>query len=194
VAATVERVVTAPLDTTGTLSLRQIPCTRRLIELEFYYPLAALTCVGLQRLLKAHGIAVMSLRDNMEPLVFAPVRGYMKGFIDLVFEADGRYYLADYKSNWLGSTVDAYRPEALRPVMARETYYLQYLIYTLAVHRYLRLRLPGYDYETHFGGVFYLFVRGMDPACPTYGLFHDRPSRHLVEDLDRYLATGSVRS
>ncbi|MGE3542116.1 MAG: exodeoxyribonuclease V subunit beta, partial [Candidatus Tectimicrobiota bacterium] len=64
VAATVERVVTAPLDTTGTLSLRQIPCTRRLIELEFYYPLAALTCEGLQRLLQAHGFAVMSLRDN----------------------------------------------------------------------------------------------------------------------------------
>jgi exodeoxyribonuclease V beta subunit len=118
----------------------------------------------------------------------------MKGFIDLVFEAHGRYYLADYKSNWLGNTPEAYRVEALRQVMAQEMYSLQYLIYTLAVHRYLQLRLPGYDYNTHFGGVVYLFIRGIDPAFPTAGIFRDRPARALVEALDSYLVTGLQRS
>ncbi len=194
VADTIERVVTTPLDPTGRLTLRQVPRTRRLNELEFHYPIAALTCDGLQRLLQAHGVAVTLRRADLERLVFAPARGYMKGFIDLVFEADGRYYLADYKSHWLGPTVEAYHPEILRQVMVREMYYLQYLLYTLAVHRYLQLRLPGYDYDTHCGGVFYLFVRGMDPAFPTCGIFHDRPTRHLVEALDVSLATGAGRS
>jgi exodeoxyribonuclease V beta subunit len=69
--------------------------------------------------------------------------------------------------------------------MAREHYYLQYSLYTLAVHRYLSRRLPDYDYERHFGGVFYLFLRGMDPLSgPEYGVFHDRPERSLVTALD----------
>jgi len=75
--------------------------------------------------------------------------------------------------------------------MAREAYYLQYLIYCVALHRYLAVRVPGYDYETHFGGVRYLFLRGMRPemgaAC---GVYADRPARDLIGALDRYLRTG----
>jgi exodeoxyribonuclease V beta subunit len=194
IAGMVTRVVTAPLDDTGALCLRQIPRERRLTELEFYYPLTELTVAGLQRVLSAHGGAEALWHDAIERLDFATVRGYMKGFIDLVFEAEGRYYLVDYKSNWLGSTVEAYRSEALHQVMAHEMYALQYLIYTLAVHRYLQLRLPGYDYDTSFGGGIYLFVRGVDPALPTCGIFRDRPPRRLVEALDTYVATGSPRS
>jgi exodeoxyribonuclease V beta subunit len=193
VADIVERVVTAPLDDAGALSLRQIPRERRLIELEFYYPLTELTGTGLQRVLSAHGGTEARWHDALERLAFAPARGYMKGFIDLVFEAAGRYYLVDYKSNWLGSTPEAYRSEALHQVMAHEMYHLQCLIYTLAVHRYFQLRLPEYDYDTHFGGVMYLFVRGVDPALPTCGIFRDRPARRLIEALDTYVTTGSPR-
>jgi len=67
------------------------------------------------------------------------------------------------------------------------------LIYTVALHRYLRLRLPDYDYQRHFGGVFYLFLRGMDPALgPDCGVFHDRPAPALVTALDELMATGSA--
>jgi exodeoxyribonuclease V beta subunit len=194
VAAMMERVLTAPLNESGGLSLHRIAPDRRLTELEFYYPVAGLTCEGLQRVLSVHGFTVARHREEIERLSFAPTRGYMKGFIDLVFEAEGRYYLVDYKSHWLGNTAEAYRVEALHQVMAHERYDLQYLIYTLAVHRYLRLRLPGYDYDTHFGGVLYLFVRGIDSAFPTHGIFHDRPAKHLIEALDTFLATGSPRS
>ena len=112
----------------------------------------------------------------------------MKGFIDLVFEAEGRFYLVDYKSNWLGPELAAYQPDRLAEAMAREAYVLQYLIYTVALHRYLRLRVLDYDYERHFGGVFYLFLRGMDPArgrdC---GVFHDQPTPALVTALDKLM-------
>jgi exodeoxyribonuclease V beta subunit len=185
----VQRVLTAPLDAAGALTLQQIAPERRLIELEFYYPLAELTAAGLQQVLAAHGFAA-DLQQEIGLLTFAPARGYMKGFIDLVFEADGRFYLVDYKSNWLGNTIAAYGAAALRQVMARETYFLQYIIYTLALHRYLRLRVPDYDYDSHLGGVFYLFLRGMDPDFPHYGIFRDRPPRQLVQALDAYLETG----
>jgi ATP-dependent exoDNAse (exonuclease V) beta subunit (contains helicase and exonuclease domains) len=74
--------------------------------------------------------------------------------------------------------------------MSQHAYHLQYLLYTVAVHRYLRLRLTNYDYDVHFGGVFYLFLRGMDPALGSdYGIFRDRPGRTLVDALCAYFAT-----
>lgn len=104
----------------------------------------------------------------------------MIGFIDLVFEHQGRYYLADYKSNRL----DGYGPANLRAAMAAHRYDLQYLIYTVALHRYLGQRLRGYDYERHFGGVYYLFPRGMSPQGGNGGIFFDRPGFALIEGLD----------
>jgi exodeoxyribonuclease V beta subunit len=115
----------------------------------------------------------------------------MRGFIDLVFEQQGRIYLVDYKSNWLGPSLEDYRPDQLATAMTASSYYLQYLIYTVAVHRYLRWRWPGYAYDQHFGGVRYLFLRGMRPEqgmrC---GVFGDRPPKRLIEALDGYLAGG----
>jgi exodeoxyribonuclease V beta subunit len=117
----------------------------------------------------------------------------MRGFIDIVFEHRGRYYLADYKSNWLGPTIDSYGGDALAKSMGREAYFLQYLVYCVALHRYLELRIQGYRYETHFGGVRYLFVRGMRPQSGAVrGVYADRPPVALIEALDRYLQTGSA--
>ena len=79
-------------------------------------------------------------------------------------------------------------PSGCRAVIARETYWLQYLIYTVVLHRLLQQRLPAYDYDVHVGGVLYLFLRGMDPARgAACGVFHDRPARALVEALDRWI-------
>jgi exodeoxyribonuclease V beta subunit len=115
----------------------------------------------------------------------------MKGFIDLIFKARGKFYLVDYKSNWLGPDETAYAQEKLAWPMARHDYHLQYLIYTVALHRYLSRRLKDYDYATHFGGAFYLFLRGMSPEQGAdYGIYRDVPARALVEALDSYFATG----
>ena len=94
------------------------------------------------------------------------------------------------KSNWLGPQVEDYGPTALEHAMAEQFYTLQYHLYTVALHRYLKLRLPGYDYEQHFGGVRYLFLRGLDPARPKMGVFSDRPVAAWVAELSGRLAGG----
>lgn len=185
----VEQVLATPLDNHHQkLRLNTVSSRQRLNEMEFYYPLANLTVNGLNQVLSQHSDYVLQeFREPLAQLTFAPTQGYMKGFIDLIFAAEDKFYIVDYKSNWLGNQPEDYRPQQLTEAMARDDYYLQYLIYTIALHRYLRLRLPNYDYEQHFGGVFYLFLRGMSPQQPDCGVFRDRPAQALIEALDHYL-------
>lgn len=178
----------------ATLRLSAIPSARRLDELEFVFPVAG----GLAR----DGARVTPLRlaevfaehapgpyaESLGRLAFQPLQGFLRGFIDLVFEWKGRYYLADYKSNFLGETFDAYAPLHLREAMAEHHYFLQYHLYALALHRYLRWRVAAYAYREHFGGVYYLFLRGMSEATgASAGVFYDRPSEGLIEALDALL-------
>ena len=95
------------------------------------------------------------------------------------------WYVLDYKSNWLGDRVEDYRPAGIAKAMRKHRYPLQYLLYLVALNRYLSVRLPGYDYDKQMGGAFYLFLRGMDPATGMdRGVYFDRPSRGCIEDLD----------
>jgi exodeoxyribonuclease V beta subunit len=114
----------------------------------------------------------------------ATLRGLMQGFIDLVVAAEGRYWVLDYKTNALGPHYRDYAPERLVPAIREHHYDLQYLIYTVALHRYLRQRLPDYEPARHLGGVQYLFVRGMDPATPNQGVHCDQPDPALIQQLD----------
>ncbi len=190
----VRRVLDTSLDETGELRLAGVADARRVNEMEFYYPIAMLEDRPLRRLLSSHGIGYrVEFKERIERLTFAPMRGFMHGFIDLIVEMGGRFYLIDYKSNWLGADYEDYHRDRLPQVMARESYYLQYLIYAVALHRYLKDRLPDYDYQRHFGGVFYLFLRGMHPERgPSNGIYHDRPAGRLIDALDTYFATGRV--
>jgi len=183
---TLETALEAPLDGNG-LKLSDIPAEKRLAEMEFTYALRGGDSGTLRKLLADPRFRCdRRYAEAVRLLDFKHIEGYMKGFIDLVFEADGRYYLLDWKSNWLGNAYADYAPDRLIAAMAREHYYLQYLIYTVALHRYLKQRLPSYDYETHFGGVYYLFLRGIAPKKKT-GIFWDRPSFELIEALDSLL-------
>jgi exodeoxyribonuclease V beta subunit len=108
------------------------------------------------------------------------------GVIDLVFEHGGRFYVADYKSNLLGRRFDDYAPQALRGAMLARRYDLQYLLYTLALHRWLATRLADYDPARHLGGVYYLFLRGMRPETgPDRGVFFAPPEPALIDALDK---------
>lgn len=119
------------------------------------------------------------------------LKGMLKGFIDLLFEWQGKYYVLDYKSNFLGNAFDDYQAESLAQAIAEHRYDLQYQLYTLALHRLLKQRLPDYDYDTHVGGVFYLFLRGMTPGQST-GIFQTRLSRQHVEALDELFSGKST--
>jgi exodeoxyribonuclease V beta subunit len=186
----VQAVIATPLDEGGGLRLETVAKSQRLDELEFYYPIRELSDRGVRDVLLAWGFPD-EVRQRIGTLAFSTTQGYMRGFIDIVFEHDGRYYLADYKSNWLGAAVEAYGQPELVSAMAREAYYLQYLVYCVALHRYLAARVSGYRYDTHFGGVRYLFLRGMRPEHGMrYGVYADRPPEGLIGALDEYLRTG----
>jgi len=183
----VRKVVSVPLEERSPRPvLSEIPPADRINELGFYFPIRRVTPEALNavfRSAKADPAPDGGL-SGIEGLRFSPVEGMMRGFIDMVYVHQGRYYLVDWKSNYLGPAPGDYRANRLGAVMAEKHYILQYHIYILALHRYLRLRLPGYDYETHFGGVQYLFLRGMDPkegsGC---GIYRDRPPWEVVRSM-----------
>jgi exodeoxyribonuclease V beta subunit len=134
-----------------------------------------------------------SYLNQLSAVDFQVMKGYLKGFIDLVFVHRGRWYIVDYKSNHLGDRMADYGPANLQSAMAKHHYYLQYLLYTVALHRYLKFRMQNYDYRTHFGKVYYLFLRGMSPYYnPGHGVFQDRPTSGLIEALSSLFEKGDA--
>ncbi len=108
-----------------------------------------------------------------------------------MFEHEGRFYLVDYKSNYLGPLPSNYAPAALLTPMGHHHYFLQYHLYLVALHRHLATRVPAYDYDRHMGGALYLFLRGLSKARgPDTGVFFDLPPRDIVEQLSSALSGG----
>ena len=164
--------------------LADLPPARRRPEMEFHFSLAPARVDAVLAQLHEHGLVAerqgFGSRERLE--------GLMTGFIDLVYEHQGRYYLLDYKSNQLPD----YGDDALADAIAHSEYDLQYLLYSVALHRWLRFRLPGYDYGRHFGGVRYLFCRGLQAGlADSPGVFASLPPRALVESLDALLRPAS---
>ena len=129
------------------------------------------------------------------PLTAKQMCGYLTGFIDLIcaFPCPAlgvdRYYVLDYKTN----SLQDYSQTRLTQAMLEHNYGLQYWIYTLVLHRYLQQRLPDYDYETHFGGIRYLFVRGMQAGLPMTGVYQDRPDLARLEALAALFEDGYAK-
>jgi exodeoxyribonuclease V beta subunit len=149
------------------------------VEMEFWFASHKVDVLKLDELVRQHthrGVA----RVAAEPV---QLNGMFKGFIDLTFEHDGRYYVADYKSNWLGVDDLAYTEQAMEQSILDNRYDLQYVLYLLALHRQLKARLPDYEYDRHVGGALYLFLRGT--RADSRGVYFVRPPRELIERLDR---------
>jgi len=151
-------VLATPLNADG-LRLADVSRRQRIVEMGFNFPVSS-------------------------PAAMA---GYMKGFIDLVFQHEGRWYIVDYKSNWLGSRREDYAQPYLDEAMKMHRYDLQLKIYSAALRRALAARAPQSDWQQAFGGVFYLFLRGMGPDSSN-GVFFAKPSEHELERFDRELA------
>ena len=173
----------------GTVSLRGLDPQRLVREVEFD--------------LRGDGVenrAVLEAIAGEHPLDLRNAAGrwsgYLRGFIDLVFEANGRYFLLDWKSNRLGTDWSSYAAPAVRAAIAEHAYALQYAIYSLALHRLLRARLPDYDHDRHFGGVYYLFIRGVAPGRfdrdgSALGVHAVRPDARLLARLDRLFGASA---
>jgi exodeoxyribonuclease V beta subunit len=197
----------------GNVRLCDVPRSDRLDELVFELPLAggdvptgSVTPAAIGDVLRAHLGADDPLAGYADRLrdadLRASVRGYLTGSIDLVLRHGGAFFVVDYKTNWLAAPGDPltawhYRPAALGEEMQRAHYGLQALLYTVALHRYLRWRLRGYDPAEHLGGVLYLFIRGMLGAgTPVVdgqpcGVFSWKPPASLVVALDAVLEGGA---
>lgn len=170
-------------------SLSDIGMRDRLNELEFYFPLRHLTPASLRAVFQNAATDLPhDLQTRIQSLTFTPLKGFMKGFIDLVFQHKGRFYIVDWKSNYLGADLENYTPEALSHTMVDSLYILQYHIYAVALEQYLRLRVPNYDYATHFGGVFYIFLRGVEPEQGSeFGIYRACPHADVLTNLSEVL-------
>jgi exodeoxyribonuclease V beta subunit len=182
------------------MRLADIDRSARLSEMEFLFPIGA--GAEASRLTRGRLACVFGRHEGpasrpeylarLLRLTFGDLSGHLRGFVDLVFRHQDRWFVADYKSNRLGPQPRDYRPDRLLEAMDTHHYFLQYHLYAVALHRHLRHRLVGYDPERHLGGVYYLFLRGMSPDHePGTGVYFDRPRVALIEDLSAVLDGGA---
>jgi exodeoxyribonuclease V beta subunit len=167
-----QAVVNTPLSVDDeNFCLKNMEAWKCLKEMPFYLSVNALKI--------NHINALLQDCPAFAPLNEKQLSGFLTGFIDLICEYQGRFYVMDYKTNWL----ENYQAQNLTSAMREHNYGLQYWLYSVVLDLYLQNRLPNYAYEQHFGGVRYLFVRGMQPDVPMSGVYADKPDLQLLRAL-----------
>jgi exodeoxyribonuclease V beta subunit len=179
-----DQVLNASIDLgEGAFSLTDVNTSNSIHELEFDFTVSPFQVSDLNHF----GHTEMNIEVND----YRELEGVMNGKIDLFFEHRGKYYVLDWKSNYLGDAISDYAEDGLRTAMNENNYHLQYLLYTVATKKYLESRLPSFDYETQFGGVIYLFVRGLRMDL-NHGVFATRPQKQLIERLERLFSQQQI--
>jgi exodeoxyribonuclease V beta subunit len=163
---------------TPSISLSKLSAKQVKVEMEFHMPLHEVKVGDFNRIINQY------FKQHKRDYQFEQLNGMIKGFIDLMFEFEGKFYVADYKSNHLGDSYDNYHYSAMEQAMTGHDYHLQAILYTLALHRWLKYKLPNYDYHTHIGGAYYLFIRGMSQTEPGNGVYFVLPEKPMIEALD----------
>ncbi len=166
-----EQSVNTPLAEDSGFALKDLDEKQCLKEMPFYLSMKTVDVSGINSILQDC--------PAFKPLNAKQMSGYLTGFIDLICCYHGRYYVMDYKSNSLQN----YQAESLTEAMREHNYGLQYWLYTLVLHRHLQNRLPSYDYQQHFGGVKYLFLRGMEAEQAGSGVYQDKPGLEKLQAL-----------
>lgn len=154
----------------GGFSLSNLQRQDRLTEMEFYLKAESINEKFLQNLL---GTEVGHISKGS-------VNSYLNGFIDLLFRVGDTYFILDWKSNYLGGTPAEYGQKALSEAMLQHNYHLQYLLYTTAVVAFLEKRMPHFSYEKHFGGVYYIFLRGVEDGDSMNGIYYRKPKEEII--------------
>ncbi len=172
----VHTVLNATLSTTNKIILKHIKEDKKITEMEFYFSVNN-ESAKIKEILSKYNIQI----DQIP-------KGFLLGYIDLVFQHEGKFYILDWKSNSLGNGLDYYSDATLSNEMTEHQYTLQYLLYTVALHKFLKRRLPNYQYEQDFGGVFYIFLRGVSDKKPGSGVYYDLPDKTLITKLETLLS------
>jgi exodeoxyribonuclease V beta subunit len=186
----VEGFLTTPLGP-DRAELGTLPPASVAAELEFHLALAprdeGLTAAELTRVLRSLSCLPVSYREGNLSLEFPVLRGFLRGFIDLVFEWRGKVYVLDYKSNFLGERLADYDRPAMERAMNEHHYHLQGLIYALAVMKQARLLRKDYAHDLNFGGIFYVFLRGLAGPETDTGVYFFRPSEEEMRAFEAAL-------
>ena len=174
-------------------ALNAVALNQRMDELEFHYPVKDIHLDKLQAIFTKHyqGTAKQDYAQDLSNLNYKMEEGYFNGSIDLTFQHDGKFYIVDWKSNYLGSRPEDYHSDELNKAVREHFYFLQYHIYSLALHLYLEAHLQDYDYEKHFGACIYAFVRGFEPNTD-FGMHYDRVPFALINDLKEFILKGAL--
>ncbi|UDG81147.1 RecBCD enzyme subunit RecB [Candidatus Hartigia pinicola] len=185
-----KNVFQAPLSNNG-LCLSAIQPHNKLHEMQFHIPITPfLDSQSIDQITHNHD----PLSASCQPLKFEKVQGILKGFIDLFFLWNDKFYILDYKSNHLGDDAKSYTQEIMYEAMINHRYDLQYQLYSLAIHRYLNQRLMNYSYDNHFGGIYYLFLRGIEQNQSKNGIFFYRPTEIFLDKFDQLFRTVNNNS
>lgn len=171
-------------------TLSDITPDRRVNEMGFYYPLSHIDQPALSKMMANLFADIKidsAISDRLQGLDFNPVKGFMRGYIDMVFEHNGFYYLLDWKSNHIGDDHVEYSRKKMEDVMISELYVLQYHLYLVALDRYLTEKDPEYSYEKRFGGVFYVFLRGLGGSGEN-GVYYHRPEESIIRRISTALS------
>jgi len=167
-----QQTVTTALSTDDHhFTLANLAESQCLKEMPFYFAVEQLNTLAINQALHD--------KEAFQPLAYKTIKGQLTGFIDLVCEYQGRYYVMDYKTNYLPE----YSQQHMLQSMTSHNYGLQYWLYSVVLHRYLQQRLANYDFQQHFGGVRYLFVRGMQTSEPMSGVYSYQPDEETIEAL-----------
>lgn len=160
------------------LNLWEVSTADQLREMEFNFPSRTSDTESLLRVIRKN--------DNLDRANDSLSR-FLTGYIDLVVRQDNRYFIIDYKSNYLGDSPDDYTSGKLENEIQNASYDLQYHLYTVALMKYLKNTDPGFDYDTHFGGVAYLFVRGIE-AGSSNGVWFHKPDSEIIMNLEHLIS------
>lgn len=185
----IEILMAKPLETgSDHILLGELSAEQKRVEAEFALPSTGHLLGNIQNALRQSGAAgdatLGSWAGDFLTRENTSYGSMTRGFIDLVFQSNGRYYIADWKSNHIGNTASHYNQRSLAAAMTGSDYHLQYLIYTVALNRFLKTRVPNYAYETHFGGVFYIFLRGIEDSPNNNGVFFAKPKEAIIDALE----------
>jgi len=168
----IHRIFNTPLWENGP-KMSQI--THSVDEMEFMLPVKSINIRTISQWLAFH-------RNRPTEFVQDNLKGFLSGFIDLVFEYNDKYYVVDYKSNYLGENYLDYESQHLQEAIEHHYYDLQYLLYSVALIKYLQITLDGFDFKRHFGGVAYLFTRGINGKAGQ-GVYLNQPNQELIEKM-----------
>jgi len=167
--------------------LKNVPYKDTLREMEFYFPSRSIDINLIRDVFirnAGEGETESIIADSMGEDISEQIYGFMKGYIDMIFRYNGRYYIIDWKTNYLGCAYDDYSQDSLNQAMLKSQYFLQYHIYTVALTLHLNSKMENFDYERHFGGVYYLFLRGIDAGENSRnGIFFHRPAQSVIAGL-----------